>query len=222
MRSHGPLQVETFVDPVFQENALLLWREGGTTCWILDPGFAPQPEQIADAVRQRGLSPAAILLTHCHPDHIAGVGALRREFPEAPIVAPDGEEHMLTDPRANMSDLLGMPVTAPPADQLVRPGQTLSLDGLEWQVLDVSGHSPAGVAYHCPEAHVVIGGDALFAGSIGRYDFPGSSRTRLLANIERSLLALPDRTVLYSGHGPATTIGRERAHNLVLRAELAG
>jgi glyoxylase-like metal-dependent hydrolase (beta-lactamase superfamily II) len=102
----------------------------------------------------------------------------------------------------------------------VSPGDTLSLADLQWQVLDVSGHSPGGVAYYCRAAGVVFAGDALFAGSIGRYDFPGSSRERLLKNIQEHLLTLPDKTVLYSGHGPTSTIGHEREHNWVLQMEL--
>lgn len=220
MRTHGPLNIEIFVDNVFAENGLLLWCDDRPECWIVDPGFPPQPEEMAAAIEEHGLTPAAIMLTHCHPDHIVGVGPLRRLYPETPIAAPRGEEHMLTDPDANMSATMGVPITVPPADRLLEPGQVYKLGELEWKMLDVSGHSPAGLAFYCEEARVVIGGDALFSGGIGRYDFPGSSRERLLRNIVENLLSLPDETVLYSGHGGITTIGRERKNNLVLRDEL--
>jgi glyoxylase-like metal-dependent hydrolase (beta-lactamase superfamily II) len=220
MRTHGPLNVETFVDPIFAENGLLLWRHDRPDCWIVDPGFPPQPEEMAAAIQDRELTPTAIMLTHCHPDHIVGVGPLRRLYPDLPIAAPRGEEHMLIDADANMSSTMGVPITTPPADRLLEPGQTHMLGELEWRMLDVSGHSPAGLAFHCEQAGVVVGGDALFSGGIGRYDLPGSSRERLLRNIVENLLTLPDDTVLYSGHGGATTIGRERAGNLVLRDEL--
>lgn len=220
MRSHNGLNVEVFSDPVFQENGLLLWCEGDPDCWIVDPGFMPQPDDIVAEIRERQLRPAALMLTHCHPDHIAGVEPIRLAYPQLPIVAPRGEENMLTDPAANMSIQMGMPVTAPPADRLIQPGDVETLGELEWRMLDVSGHSPAGLAFYCQAVGVVIGGDALFHGGIGRYDFPGSSRERLLENIRDQLLSLPDETVLYSGHGPETTIGHEREHNLTLRAEL--
>ncbi|HQL53327.1 MAG TPA: MBL fold metallo-hydrolase, partial [Phycisphaerae bacterium] len=87
------------------------------------------------------------------------------------------------------------------------------LGALTWQVLDVAGHSPGGLAFYCAAAGVVVTGDALFAGSIGRYDFPGSSGARLLANIRQHLLTLPPETVVYAGHGPATTIGDELETN---------
>jgi glyoxylase-like metal-dependent hydrolase (beta-lactamase superfamily II) len=94
------------------------------------------------------------------------------------------------------------------------------LASLGWRVVDVSGHSPAGLAYYCEAAAVVVTGDALFAGSIGRYDFPGSSGPKLVNNIRRHLLSLPDATVVYSGHGPATTVGEERESNPFLNEDL--
>lgn len=221
MINHGRMNIEVFVDPMFQENAFVVGCEGGSDCWIIDPGFPPQPEAIVAAVAERELEPVALMLTHCHPDHIAGLNALRAAYPQTPIVAPYGEKDMLTDPEANLSTALGFAVSAPPADQLLKPGDTAALGDLTWRVLDVSGHSPAGLAFYCADVGVVINGDALFAGSIGRFDFPHSSRERLIKNISENLLTLPDDTVVYSGHGPATTIGHERQHNSVLLFELS-
>ena len=220
MNEHGCLRIEIFNDPFYQENGLLLWCDGDDEAWIIDPGLPPQAEQFVASIRERGLKPSAIVLTHCHPDHIAGVGPLKAEYSEIPIIAPRAEADLLTDAEANMSAALGVPIVAPPADRLIEPGETLALGRLVWQVLDVSGHSPGGLAFYSSEAGVVLGGDALFNGSIGRYDFPNSSREDLLENIRNQLLTLPDETVLYSGHGPISTIGHEREHNAVLRAEL--
>lgn len=220
MNTQSRLQIETFTDPMFQENGYLLWTRDGTDCWAIDPGFPPQAEEMTATLRENNLVLQAILLTHGHPDHIAGVSELRTTYPDAKIIAPRAEARLLTDPEANMSLQLGFPVVAPPADRLLEPGDTLALGALTWQALDVSGHSPGGLAYHCAEAGVVFGGDALFMDSIGRYDFPGSSREKLLNNIQKNLFGLPDETVLYSGHGPPTTIGRERRQNLTLRMEL--
>jgi hydroxyacylglutathione hydrolase len=221
MDTHGKLNIETFVEPSFQENGFLLWCDGSPECWLVDPGFPPQQtEEFAAAVKERGLSPKRIVVTHCHVDHIAGIGALRALLGDVPIVCPRGEEHMLTSAEGNLSTNLGLAVTAPPPERTVGHGDTLSLGELDWKVLDVSGHSPAGVAYYCAEVGVALVGDAVFAESIGRYDFPHSSRERLLSNIRDNLLTLPGQTVIYSGHGPAATIKQIRQYNVTLRWEL--
>lgn len=220
MESHGRLRIEVFVEKMFQENGLLAWCDGGRDCWIIDPGFPPQCDRLVQAARQRQLSPAALLLTHGHVDHIAGNKNVRAAFPEIPIWAPRAEREFLVDAEVNLSASMGLPVTSPPADRLLEPGEMLDLGGLAFNVLDVAGHSPGGLAYYCAAAGVVISGDALFAGSIGRVDFPGSSGARLVGNIRRNLLTLPDETVVYSGHGPTTTIGRERRSNPFLTGQV--
>ena len=215
MQEHGPLRIEVFVDPMFAENGLLV--AAGDACWIIDPGFAPQPESILDAIEEHRLTPAAILLTHCHVDHIAGVGTIRTAYPKLKLIAPRDETHMLTDPMGNLSGHYGFPIVAPEADVAIGPNDPLELGGVPFAALDVSGHSPGGLAYHCAAAAIVIGGDALFAGSVGRYDFPGSSGAKLISNIRRNLLTLPPETVLYPGHGPSTTIAREARTNPYLK-----
>jgi hydroxyacylglutathione hydrolase len=100
-------------------------------------------------------------------------------------------------------------VTSPPADKFVRAGDVLEMNALSWQILDTSGHTAGGVSYYCAQAGMVITGDALFAGGIGRTDFPGGDFTRLARNIRRNLYALPPETRMYPGHGPGSTIGQE-------------
>jgi len=220
MYEFGPLRVEVFNDMMFQENGMLVWCDGEPDAWIVDPGLPPQPLQIAEAIEAHGLSRLAILLTHCHADHIAGVGPLCHAFEDVPVLCPADELELLTSAEANLSADFGMPIQCDPTDQLVRPGEKLSLGPTEWRVLNVAGHSPGAVAYYCEEHAVAIVGDALFAESIGRYDFPHSSREKLLRNIRENLLTLPDETVILPGHGPAATIEYIRAHNDVLRQEL--
>src|SRR5208282_5618914 len=108
---------------------------------------------------------------------------LKAAHPQVRIACPAADEAMLTSSQANLSAAFGEDITAPPADDLLQAGQTLSLGDIGWQVLDTSGHTPGGVSYYCPPAGVVLTGDALFAGGIGRTDLPGASDWRLLRNI---------------------------------------
>jgi glyoxylase-like metal-dependent hydrolase (beta-lactamase superfamily II) len=125
---------------------------------------------------------------------------------------------MLSDAAQNLSAGFGMPLTVTTrADGDLAPGDTITLDGLDFTVLDTAGHSPAGRSLYCAQAGVVISGDALFAGSIGRTDFHHCDEQMLHRTIRENLLTLPDDTQVLSGHGPPTTIGRERAFNPFLR-----
>jgi glyoxylase-like metal-dependent hydrolase (beta-lactamase superfamily II) len=208
------LHVETFVEPSFGENAYLLWAVRGGECWIVDPGLPPQPDQIIDRASRLSLRPAAILLTHGHADHIAGVGPLRRCWPDVPVYIGRPDQGMLSDPQENLSAEFGVPFTTGVVDAVaLEPQQEMKLTGIPWEVLDTSGHSPGGRSLHCPSQKLVIVGDALFAGSIGRTDLPGSDGRQLVANLQRYLLPLPDETRVLAGHGPETTIGNERLTN---------
>lgn len=219
MKQHGRAKVKSFVEPMFTENGYVVSVDSGDA-WLIDPGFAPQPDQIAAYLGARQLKPVAIVLTHCHVDHIAGVSAIRERHPQLPIWCPRDEQHMLDDPIANLSAAMMMSITAPPADRLIAPGDSLTLGDTAWNVLDVAGHSPGGLAFYCADCSVVLTGDSLFFGSIGRYDFPGSNREKLLKNIVENLFSLPDDTAMYSGHGPPSTIGFEKRHNVTVRREL--
>lgn len=180
-------------------------------CWIVDVGFDPDP--LIRLVRREGLSPVRIILTHAHLDHIAGVRDVLAELGPIPIAIHEAEADFLLDPDLNLSTFVEMNVTTPPADELLRDGQTLALDESQWRVLHTPGHSPGGITlYHAP-SHQAIVGDTLFAGSIGRYDFPTSDGATLMRSIRERLLAMPDETRVYPGHGSETTIGRERRSN---------
>ena len=195
----------------FGTNAYILREHDATSCWVVDPPDGAGA--LVDALQKQGWTVARIIITHGHGDHIAGVAAVKRAFPQAVFTVPAGDEAMLADPRANVSALFGLPITAPPADELIRPGDTLAFGGGTWLVLDTSGHTPGGISLYCAAAGVVITGDALFAQGIGRTDFPGGDTDRLLANIREKLFTLPDDTAVLPGHGPETTIGEEKRGN---------
>ncbi len=207
-----PLQIHTIVSTPFDENTYVAWQEGRTEALVFDPGL--QPELILEFLEERGLTVAAILNTHGHADHIGGNEALKEAFPAAPLLIGANEANLLTDADANLSAPFGMPIVSPEADQLVREDDVVELAGIRLEVLDVPGHSPGHVVYVYRAAPLLVfGGDVLFRGSIGRYDFPGSNGRLLFQGIRTKLYTLPDDTVVYPGHGPTTTIGYEKRTN---------
>src|SRR5262249_17413220 len=142
----------------------------------------------------------------------------KQAFPEAPLVIGANEAHLLVDADANLSAPFGMPIVSPPADRLVREGDVVEAAGLRLEVLDLPGHSPGHVVFgYRGQPDLVSGGDALFRGSIGRYDFPGSDGDRLFRGIREKLYRLPPDTVVYPGHGPVTTVGHEKQSNAFVR-----
>jgi glyoxylase-like metal-dependent hydrolase (beta-lactamase superfamily II) len=206
------LQIHTIVSMPFEENTYVVWLPGRRDCLVIDPGLDPQA--ILDFLRERELTPAAILNTHGHADHIGGNADLKQAFPQAPIITGANEARLLIDAHANLSAAFGVPVTSPPADRLVNEGDVVEAAGIPLEVLDVPGHSPGHVVFlYRATPPVVFGGDVLFRGSIGRYDFPGCDGALLLNGIRSKVLTLPPATVIYSGHGPVTTVGHEKETN---------
>lgn len=208
------IRIDTFVDPQFGENAYVVWTRSGGACWFIDPGFPPSGANMAAFARRENLTPEALILTHGHLDHIAGIPQILEAFPSLPILMAKEAAPALTDPNQNLSAGYGFPISLPPqATRDLAAGSTLALDGTTWQVFDTSGHAPGSRSLYNAESGVVIVGDALFYRSIGRTDFHHCDGPEFIRNIKHNLLTLPDETKVYSGHGPVTTIGAERRYN---------
>jgi hydroxyacylglutathione hydrolase len=197
----GPLQTNCYI----VENP-------DKTCLIFDPG--EEGNKLIQLLNQRKLKPIAVLLTHAHFDHIGAVDLIRDTY-NIPVYIHKQEEKWLEDPRLNGSQLfMGIePIKAMPADHIIQHEGNMELDGFSFHVYHTPGHSPGSVSYYFKEKDVIISGDALFQGGIGRTDLPGGNSAQLLKSIHDKLLSLPEETYVLSGHGPVTTIGEEMDSN---------
>jgi len=212
------VQITCVVEPNFGENAYLIWRHEGGACWVVDPGLPPSAAHLLKHIRQHDLKLNAILLTHGHLDHIAGVPELLKEFGEAGVHIAQEEKGALVDPVENLSALFGFHIVVGEMETRDLPaGGKVEFGGDEWHVLDTSGHSPGGRSLYSSAAGVVFVGDALMHDGMGRTDLHHSDGDRLTRNIRERLYALPDETEVYSGHGPVTTIGEEKRYNSCVR-----
>lgn len=194
----------------FLENCYLVADESRGAAVIVDPG--EEAGRFLSELRKRKWTPEAIWLTHGHIDHIMGVAAIREAHPGIPIYL-HAADRLLYDGLADQGRWMGFSgLTAPPpADHTLETGQLMRIGEIDFVVRHVPGHSPGHVAF---VGHgLILGGDVLFNGSIGRTDLPGGDFATLMRSIQSEFLTLPDSTVVYSGHGPATAIGVERVSN---------
>jgi hydroxyacylglutathione hydrolase len=205
--------VRVATSSLFEENAYLIAAGGSNRCIIVDPGL--EPDLIIAAAEREAWDAEAILNTHGHADHIAGNAGILERWPGIPLVIGIGDAFKLTDPVANLSAGFGLPLMSPPADRTVAEGEVLDLAGIRWTVRETPGHSSGHVVFVAEDLRpmIVLGGDVLFAGSIGRTDFPDGDATALIDSIRQKLFTLPDDTIVLPGHGPPTTVGRERKTN---------
>ena len=194
---------------MFAENCYLVVDAHAGECAIVDPG--EEAGLILHTVKETGTKPVAIWLTHAHIDHVLGVPRIAAETGAPVWLHP--ADRPLYDAVPEQAAWFGLapPGSLPPPDYGIAPGARLSVGGLDFEARHAPGHSPGSVCLVGPG--VVLSGDVLFAGSIGRTDLPGAHFETLIASIERELLPLSDDTIVYSGHGPETTIGRERRTN---------
>ena len=192
----------------FQENSYLVLDPASQRAVLVDPGA--EADALIEMVRASGATLEAIWLTHAHIDHIGAIADVKRLW-DVPIYLHPADQP-LYDRGAMQAAVYGIPFEQPPApDRTLAEGDIVTVGSLDFDVLHVPGHAPGHVAF-VREGHMV-GGDLLFAGSIGRTDLPGGDYATLLASIRGVLFAFGDDARVYSGHGPATTIGRERRTN---------
>lgn len=207
------LELGKVISAPFDENTYLAHLSNRPDCIVFDPGF--DPDSILEYLEKHELTLAAILCTHGHSDHIAGNTALKERWPGVPLVIGVGDASKLTDPVGNLSAPFGVSLISPPADRTVDEPDRFEAAGLVLEVLSTPGHSSGHVVFLCRQVEpwYVFGGDVLFRGSVGRTDFPDGDFESLRASIHDKLFTLPDDTIVLPGHGPATTVGREKQTN---------
>jgi len=204
------LDVEMLTVGQIGENCFLFGPQGGDGLLIVDPG--EEPERILAAVEAMGGQVEAILLTHCHFDHIGAVAPVAQAT-GAPVYCPEIEVPVLADIMAYVPWAGFGPYESYEADEIVSGGETLELAGMEIEVIFTPGHSPGHVTYAVKGEPAIFSGDVLFQGSVGRVDLPGGDGPTLLASIATLMDAYPDETVVHPGHMGLTTLGAERATN---------
>lgn len=209
----GSIRIESILSQPFAENTYILWLDGQADCLVVDPGL--EPDKILRFLADNNLTPAAILNTHGHSDHIAGNEAMKQKWPDIPLMIGVADEDKLTDPDKNLSAPFGLPLISPPADKTLVDGENLMLAGLSLKVLDTPGHCIGHVVFVCNQESpsIVIGGDVLFKGGIGRTDFPDGSFDQICDSIHNKLFPMAADTIVFPGHGPETTIGQEIESN---------
>jgi glyoxylase-like metal-dependent hydrolase (beta-lactamase superfamily II) len=216
-RGAAMIDVRAFTVGPIQENCYFVRRRGATSAVVVDPG--EEASRLIAALRELGIeSVEAILLTHCHFDHVGAVKPLH-DATGAPVWCPELETEQLADINAHTIPGFG-PFEGYDTDHTVAGGETLELAGLSFDVRFTPGHSPGHVTYAVRGEQALLAGDVLFQGSVGRTDLPGGDWPRLLASIESLIDEFPAETRVYPGHMGVTTLGDERATNPFLR-ELA-
>ncbi|TWT34939.1 MBL fold metallo-hydrolase [Blastopirellula retiformator] len=205
------LEIDAIISMPFDENTYIVRKVDSSDCLVVDPGL--EPHKILDFLKQNQLTPVAILNTHGHSDHIGGNADLKKTYPDAPLIIGRGDAEKLNDPQKNLSAGFGLALISPPADQVVDEGDVLDLAGIQLEVREAPGHSVGHVVFVIHDAQAILGGDVLFAGSIGRTDFFDGDFGDLRDAIHNKLFTLPGDFVVYPGHGPATTIAEEIEEN---------
>lgn len=198
----------TLVLGPIQTNCYIVYDDATREAMVVDPAW--NYAEIDRQLEKNQLTLKLIFLTHGHADHIGALQELRQKK-QVPVYVGAGDADLISNSRNNLSMFIGRPVTCDSADHIAHDGDTITLGGLTFTVLETPGHTPGGLSLY--GEGVVFSGDTLFLYSVGRTDLYGGSMKELLTSLNTKLMTLPDDTIVLTGHGPATQIGRERQNN---------
>lgn len=207
------MQVAIFTFNPFAENTYVLFDDS-KECIIIDPGCNTEEERntLISFIDANDLKPVKLLNTHCHIDHVLGNQFISEKY-DLPLCSHKDEQVVL-DANEMVSGMYGVPYTKSPAiTEFYQEGDVISFGKSKLNVYFTPGHSPASISFHNKENGVLIAGDVLFEGSIGRTDLPGGNYDTLIDSVRSKFFVLPDETQVFPGHGPSTTIGKEKATN---------
>jgi len=207
------LEVKGFTCNPFQENSYVIINDK-KECWFVDPGMygADEEKALFDFIALEGLKPQQIINTHTHIDHILGIDSLKVKY-NIPFGMHPDDQPVLANAKGSAM-LFGLNLGAVPVvDFFINEKEPLLLGTDTLEVRLAPGHSPGSIIFYHAAGKWVIGGDVLFAGSVGRTDLPGGNHDTLIRSIQEQMYTLPDDTVVYCGHGPATQIGDEKRTN---------
>ena len=216
------LKIHQFTFGPVQENTYVLYDEESHEAAIVDPGCMrhSEEEKLRDFITERGLTPTLMLCTHQHFDHVWAAAYVLKEWPHITAYANAIDFEKLPLPSEQLKGYaIPLPLEDVPAERYTMVGQDdlIRLGSEELRVLFVPGHAPGHLAYYAPESGILLSGDTLLQGTIGRTDFWYGSYDQLVESIRTQYLPLPDETIVFSGHGPETTIGYERRKNPFLQ-----
>lgn len=205
---------ETIVVGAFGTNCYLVYRRESSQCLVVDPGA--EPNKIFQAIAESNLEPVAIINTHGHVDHVGANKDIKDKF-NIPLYIHVSDSHKLQSVLQSGFALMLGAKASPPADVLMQDGDGLDLGEVNLRVIHTPGHSPGSVCLYSGSDGVLLSGDTLFCRGVGRTDFPGGSWEELERSIAENIYTLPDDTIVYPGHGPATTVGQEKESNPFVR-----
>lgn len=214
------ITIQRFIFNPFQQNTYLLYTDTNE-CAIVDPGCYTQEEreELVAFIESHGLTPKLLLNTHCHVDHVLGNAFVKQKYNLDTMAHRDDAD--LLGMAMESGSMYGFAVDAPPAiGQFIEDGQVIKLGNSEILALHVPGHSAGSLAFVCKEEKLVLTGDLLFAGSIGRTDLHGGDYDKLINSIRTKIMPLGDDFQVFSGHGPRTSIGSEALSNPFLQGIL--
>ena len=207
------IQIKKFTFNPFQENSYLLINEK-KECLVVDPGCVNSAEEkeLSDYIQEQRLTPTKLINTHFHIDHVLGNNYVSKTY-NLPVTAYKSPVNMV-EMAVRSSEMYGIPYKpSPEPTEFLKEGDTINFGDTVLNVLFVPGHAPDHIVLVSEKENVMIGGDVLFKGSIGRTDLPGGNHHDLIYNIERKIFTLPETIKVFSGHGPETTIGEEKRTN---------